>query len=32
VYRRGVRMDEDANQARIRVSPTLGGAVLSGRF
>jgi hypothetical protein len=32
VYRRGVRLEEDARQAKIRFSPTLGGAVISGRF
>lgn len=31
IHRRGVKMEEQS-QARLRFSPTLGGAVLSGRF
>ena len=33
VYRRGVKMDEKLQARRtIRMSPTLGGAVITGRF
>jgi hypothetical protein len=32
VYRRGVRLDDNPQQARIRISPALAGAVVSGRF
>lgn len=31
IHRRGIRMEEQS-QARLRLGPTLGGAVLSGRF
>jgi hypothetical protein len=31
IHRRGIKMEEQS-QARLRFSPTLGGAVLSGRF
>ncbi|MCX4241614.1 hypothetical protein OEB96_13390 [Paraliomyxa miuraensis] len=31
-HREGVRMEERLREARIRVAPSLGGAVISGRF
>ncbi|MCX4241618.1 hypothetical protein [Paraliomyxa miuraensis] len=32
IFRKGVKMQERLNQAHIRVAPSLGGAVISGRF